>query len=85
GFTSGKTAGRRSRKTAGSKKGKRGEEIRAARQRGPVFLRRRRAAFVAFWIKNGPSLRYKRAAFEISEEHHHVIVAADSDERVGHP
>jgi hypothetical protein len=30
-------------------------------------------------------LRYKRAAFEISEEHHHVIVAADSDERVGHP
>ncbi|HFK3582947.1 TPA: hypothetical protein ACGZOX_005294, partial [Klebsiella pneumoniae] len=58
-----------------------GRRVSAARS----SWRRRRAAFVAFWLKNGPSLRYKRAAFEISEEHHHVIVAADSDERVGHP
>nr|AVI43417.1 hypothetical protein [Klebsiella pneumoniae] len=38
---------KRKQEDRGSKQGKRGKEIRAARERGPVFRRRRRAAFSA--------------------------------------
>ncbi|MFM4360787.1 hypothetical protein, partial [Klebsiella pneumoniae] len=54
GFTSGDTAGRRSRKTAGRKQGKRGEEMRAARQRGPVFLAPQARGFCSILAQEWP-------------------------------